>query len=198
MEDQQYRALPQSQLKSEAAYHLPDPVTTKLVDTESPAVEVMTDLRRITAVTIAFDALIDDANRKMIAHGVRTLMVVDDHRHVIGVVTSTDILGEKPMQIMRERNIRHAEIVVNSVMTPASRLEVIDLQSVVNARVGDILATLKRSRRQHVLVVDQAADGRQMVRGIFSATQIARQLDIAPLPAEVGHTFAELEIAIGF
>jgi CBS-domain-containing membrane protein len=198
MEDQQYRALPQSQLKSEAAYHLPDPVTAKLVDTESPAVEVMTDLRRITAVTIAFDALIDDANRKMIAHGVRTLIVIDDHRHVIGVVTSTDILGEKPMQIMREHNIRHAEIVVNSVMTPANRLEVIDLQSVLNARVGDILATLKRSRRQHVLVVDQAADGRQMVRGIFSATQIARQLDIAPLPAEVGHTFAEIETAIGF
>lgn len=197
MDRQQYRALPQSKLKAEAAYRLPDPTLAPPVDADSPAVEVMTDLRRIAAVTVAFDALIDDANQKMIDHGVRTLMVVDDHRHVIGIVTSTDILGEKPMQITHERGIRHAEILVRDVMTPPDRLEVIDLQVVLNARVGDVLETLKRARRQHALVVDQAAGGRQMVRGIFSATQIARQLDIAPSPPEIGHTFSEIETAIG-
>jgi len=46
-------------------------------------------------------------------------------------------------------------------------------------------------------VVDRATDGRPLVRGIFSATQIARQLDITPTPPEVGHTFAEIETAIG-
>jgi CBS-domain-containing membrane protein len=158
----------------------------------------MTDLCRTTAVTIAYDALIDDANQRMIAHGVRTLIVVDDHRHMIGVVTSTDILGERPTQVMLDHNIRHAEIKVQHVMTPSNRLEVIDLPAVLKAHVGDVLETLKRSRRQHVMVVDQTSDGRHIVRGIFSATQIARQLNIAPLPQEVGHTFAELETAIGF
>lgn len=197
MEGEHYQALPQSKLTPDAAYHLPDPSVAPHVTPESPAVEVMTDLRRVAAVTVAFDALIDVANQKMIDHGVRTLIVVDDHRHVIGVVTSTDILGEKPMQIMRERGIRHAEILVHSVMTPADRLEVIDLQAVLKARVGNVQETLKRSRRQHALVVDRATDGRPLVRGIFSATQIARQLDIAPSPPEVGHTFAEIETAIG-
>lgn len=197
MEGEHYQTLPQSKLKPGAAYHLPDPTAAPHVSLESPAVDVMTDLRRVAAVTVAFDALIDDANQKMIAHGIRTLIVVDDHRHVIGVVTSTDILGEKPMQIMRERNIRHAEIVVHNVMTPADRLEVIDLLSVLRARVGNVLETLKRSRRQHALVVDQAADGRPLVLGIFSSTQIARQLNITPSPPEVGHTFAEIETAIG-
>lgn len=197
MEGEHYQTLPQSKLKPGAAYHLPDPTAAPHVSLESPAVDVMTDLRRVAAVTVAFDASIDDANQKMIAHGIRTLIVVDDHRHVIGVVTSTDILGEKPMQIMRERNIRHAEIVVHNVMTPADRLEVIDLMSVLRARVGNVLETLKRSRRQHALVVDQAADGRPLVLGIFSSTQIARQLNIAPSPPEVGHTFAEIETAIG-
>jgi len=197
MEGEHYQALPQSKLKPDAAYHLPDPAAAPHVTPESPAVEVMTDLRRVAAVTVAFDALIDDANQKMIAHGVRTLIVVDDHQHLIGVVTSTDILGEKPMQIMRERSMRHAEIQVHSVMTPADRLEVIDLQAVLKARVGNVLETLKRARRQHALVVDRATDGRPLVRGIFSATQIARQLDITPTPPEVGHTFAEIETAIG-
>ncbi len=197
MEGPRYRLLPQAKLKADAAYHLPDPGTAAPVSADSPAVEVMTDLRRIAAVTIAPDALIDDANQAMINHGVRSLIVVDGHRRVIGIVTSTDILGEKPMQLTHERGVRRAEISVRDVMTQASRLEVIDLSVVLNARVGDVLATLKHAGRQHALAVDQGAGGRQMVRGIFSATQIARQLDIAPSPPETGHSFAEIEAAIG-
>lgn len=198
MESQHYRALPQIKLKSDAAYYLPDPTVAPPVSVNTPAVEVMTDLRRIAAVTIGADALIDDANRKMIAHNVRTLIVMNDYRHIIGIVTSTDLLGEKPMQITQKRGIRHAEIMVRDIMTPANRLEVIDLQAVLHARVGDVLNTLKRALRQHALVVDQATDGsRHMVCGMFSSTQIARQLDMTPSPLETGHTFAEIEQAIG-
>lgn len=198
MENHHFHAIPQSKLRSNTTYHLPERTAAPHVNIDSPAVEVMTDLCRTSAVTIAYDASIDDANERMIAHGVRTLIVVDDHRHVTGVVTSTDILGEKPTQVMLDHGIRHAEIRVQHVMTPSSRLEVIDLSAVLKASVGDVLETLKRSRRQHVMVVDQTNEGRHIVRGIFSATQIARQLNIAPLPQEVGHTFAELETAIGF
>ncbi len=189
MESQFYRAMPQLRLKSEDAYYLPNLTIAPLVSANSPAVEVMTDLHRIAAVTIAFDALIDDANQQMISHGVRTLIVVDDDRHVIGIVTSTDILGEKPMQITHERRIHHVEILVHDVMTPANRLEVIDLQAVLNARVGDVLETLKHSRRQHALVVSQATGGKHVVRGIFSATQIARQLNVASSQPEIEHNF---------
>ena len=198
MDDQHYRTLPQSNLKAGAAYDLPDPTMAPPVSADTPAVDVMTDLRRVAAVTIAFDALIDDANEKMIAHGVRTLIVVDDLRHVIGIITTTDILSEKPMQFTHKRGTRHAEITVHDVMTPANRLEVIDLQAVLNSRVGDVLETLKRSRRQHALVLEQETGGRQLVRGIFSATQIARQLNMPPAPLETGQTFAEIETAIGF
>jgi acetyl-CoA carboxylase beta subunit len=59
------------------------------------------------------------------------------------------------------------------------------------------VATLKRAGRQHALVVDQASGGRQMVRGIFSLTQIARQLGIAVQTPAIGNTFAEIEAAIG-
>jgi CBS domain-containing protein len=197
MENQSYRILPHSTLKSEAAYHLPDQIMPPHVNANSAAVDVMTDLRRISTVTVVFDVSIDDANQKMIAHGVRTLIVVDEVRNVIGIVTSTDILGEKSMQFTHQRGSRHAEILVRDVMTSASRMEVIALKTIFNSRVGDVLETLKRSRRQHALVVDDANGTRQIVVGIFSSTQIARQLGLVPDPPETGHTFSEIETAIG-
>jgi hypothetical protein len=197
MESQHYRALPHSPLKAETAYHLPDSAVAPVVNLDSAAVLVMTDLRQIAAVTIDADALIMDANQKMMAHGVRTLLVIDDLRNVIGLVTSTDILGEKSMQLTHVRGARHADILVRDVMTPSHRMEVIDLKTVLNARVGDVMATLKNARRQHALVVDRDSDGSQMVRGIFSSTQVERQLDLVPGPPDTGTTFAELETAIG-
>jgi hypothetical protein len=42
-------------------------------------------------------------------------------------------------------------------------------------------------------VVEQSASGQQIVRGLFSATQIARQLGIAIGTSEIARTFAEIE-----
>jgi len=182
-------------------YHLPLPSVDAPIRLDSPATEVMTDLRRVSAVTINSHASIDEANRTMIAKGVRTLFVVDDARHVYGFITSTDILGESPIQFAQERGIRYTEVVVRDIMTPADRLEILDFHDVQRARVGDVVATLKLAGRQHALVVEAiegAPNGQRTVRGIFSLTQIARQLgipqqqtrDIARTVAEIGALIA--------
>ena len=44
----------------------------------------------------------------MIQRGVRLLLVVDQNRSVLGVITATDILGEKPMQVDRAARRRGA------------------------------------------------------------------------------------------
>ena len=78
---------------------------------------------------------------------------------------------------------------------------------VEGARVGHVLETLRRAGRQHALVVDfdEIPSGRPlappahrtMVRGIFSISQIARQLGVAvPTGGEVARTFSEIESAI--
>ena len=82
-------------------------------------------------------------------------------------------------------------------MTPGSAIEVLQMNDVLRAKVGQILETLKQSGRQHALVVDQdTVTGRQMVRGVFSASQIARQLGIPMQTTEVARTFAEIEAVI--
>ena len=54
-------------------------------------------------------------------------------------------------------------------------------------------ATLKAAGRQHAVVVDVDEQGRQKVRGIFSASQIARQLGVVIQTTEIARTFAEVE-----
>jgi CBS-domain-containing membrane protein len=181
-------------LQPGAPYAQPTQVVPQRVSLEDPAVQVMTDFQAVSAVIVLSGDALDEAHRRMIQRGVRLLLVIDQNRRVVGVVTAADILGEKPMQVIAHRGIRREELLVRDVMTPQESLEVLDLAAVRAARVGHIVATLKDSGRQHAIVVEYDTKGRQTVRGLFSATQIARQLGVAlPTTGEVARTFSEIE-----
>lgn len=193
----QYKTLEAGRLEAGAGYHQPATFSPQPVGIDSPALEVMTDLRLVPAATIDPETHIDVANQAMIARGVRSLLVVDRNGNVAGVVTARDILGERPMQMVSKRGVKHHEIKVADVMTAREDIEVLDMGDVLRVRVGSIVETLKRSGRQHALVVDRdVVANRQMVRGIFSASQVARQLGVPMQATEVARTFAEIEIAI--
>lgn len=155
----------------------------------------MTDFHQTHAVTIHSAATMDYANQKMIEHGVRLLLVVDDSGFVTGVVSAADILGEKPVQLMRETGVKRKEITVSALMPRNDELDVIRLDSLAGAKVGHIVTTLKRAGRQHILVVEHE-NQRQIVCGLFSASQIARQLGVPVHTTEVARTFAEIEATL--
>lgn len=193
---QEYRPLPEMLLGAEEAYVLPDPYLPRRVRLDSPAIEVMTDLHRIPAATISPDVTVDEAHQIMILRGVRMLLATDLERKVIGLITAVDILGERPMQVVRERALKRSELLVRHIMTPSDRLHVIRMTDVLTAEVGSVIATLKSAGRLHALVVDEDYVGRRTIRGIFSASQVARQMGV-PIPtSEVARTFAEIEAAI--
>lgn len=176
MISERYMPLRQSKLKSGAGYELAGTSPVKKVDLDSPAIDVMTDLRRVEALTTTEDVSIDDAQKMMIDYGVRSLIVVDVEHKVAGIITATDILSDKPMQHIHTRGLLHSDLEVRDIMTPAAEIDVIDLKDVLSACVGQVIETLEQHDRQHALVVDQAEDGHQRVCGIFSSTQIARQM----------------------
>jgi hypothetical protein len=197
--EQRYHALREVPSLPGASYHLPVPAPIAQVRPDSPAIDVMTDLSKVTPITTRSLATIEEANRTMMNRGVRALFVVDYERAVLGIITASDVLGEKPIQLAQQRGIRHDEVVVRDIMTPAQRLEAISFDDVLQARVGDVVATLRLSGRQHALVVEhaRAAAAPQTVRGIFSLTQIARQLGLPPQPShDIGRTFVELMAAL--
>lgn len=188
-----YPLLELSLLQSGAGFSEPEQNTVRHVGLDDAAESVMTDLRRVNAVVIKPGDNINEANQRMIQRGVRLLLVVDDNRKVEGLITATDILGEKPLQLIAMRAGRREDIQVGDIMTPQRRLEVLRMDDVRNAKVGHIVATLKKSGRQHALAVEISRSGQQTICGLFSATQIARQLGVAIHVGEVARTFAEIE-----
>ncbi|MSQ52581.1 MAG: CBS domain-containing protein [Betaproteobacteria bacterium] len=167
----------------------------KRLDMEAPAVRIMTDLTLVAAATIEPSRGIEEANDTMIRRGVRLLFVMHTDQRLAGLVTATDILGEKPVRLAVERGIPRRELVVSDIMISEENLEAVDFQTILTSKVGHVVATLKSLGRQHALVVERAAAG-DFVRGILSATQIARSLGITLEPGEVSRTFAEIEAAL--
>jgi len=162
------------------------------VTLDSPAVDVMTDLARVPAVSIHGGASLDEANRYMIARGVRALFVLEQDGRVAGLVTATDILGERAMRIARSRGASRGELVVSDVMTPASDVVAFALRDVAAAKVGHVIASMQQASRHHALV-SEAGEGGERIRGIFSVTEIARQLGEPVQIPDIATTFAEVE-----
>lgn len=194
--NREYHPLSAHPLQPGARHHQPGEDVAR-VRVDSPALAVMTDLRQIPAATIDPEAPVDAAKRFMVRRGVRLLLVSDDEHQVLGLIIWSDLLGEKPVQFALERGIRRQEIRVRDIMIPREQLEVLHYADLVHAEVGHVVATLQHAGRQHALVADMGADGRtETVRGIFSASQIARQLGVAIQTTEVAQTFAEIEAAL--
>ena len=179
-------------LKAGSSFSRPTQVLPQNVVMNDPAISVMTDLRSVSVVNVRAKTSLDKANAKMIRYGIRTLLVLDDADKVVGFLTATDVMGEKPVRFLQQVGGTHADIMVSDVMTVQSELEVLNLVDVLKAKVGNILVTLKASGRQHAMVVEENADGSQTVRGLFSATQISRQLGLQIKTAEVAKIFAEI------
>lgn len=169
------------------------PAAPNPVRFDSPAFEVMTDLRKIHAAVITPNTTMEIANTYMMQRGVRTLLVMNDDNSLAGIITATDILGEKPMRFIQERGVKHNEILVLDIMTPLEKLEAIALEDVAHARVGNIVASLRESGRLHELVIDYDANGLPKICGIFSWTQIEKQLGTVIPPNNVAKSFAEIE-----
>lgn len=167
------------------------------VRVDSAAIEVMTDLSLMPAASIAVSMPQEEAHRAMQLRGVRLLLVTDALRGVVGVVTAADFLGERPMRVASGHGVRFTEISVGQVMTALNEMEAMRMDDVLRAEVGHVIESLRRSGRQHALVVEPVRAGHVRIRGIFSLSQISRQLG-EPIPAatEVARNFAEIEAAI--
>lgn len=186
-----YTRLPSRNLDKSAGLLRPACVLPDHVTLENPALDVMTDFRRMTAFIATPGDTIGQAEERMHRRKVKLLFVMDSEDRVAGLVTSTDIHGEKPMQVVQARGIRRDEILVADIMTPVDRLEAIDYDDLAHARVGHVLETLKARGRQHALVIEQVGQ-RQMVRGLLSLTQLCKQLGVVVDTTEVAHTFVEI------
>jgi CBS-domain-containing membrane protein len=194
MDRTEYRSLNARSLKPGAACRQPNSYSPVRLST--PAIEVMTDFNAVSPVTIGVDASLAQATNAMISRGVRLLFVVSDENRIIGLITARDTTGERPIKLIGERGGKHSDLRVADVMTRHEDIEALPLAEVLASKVGNILRTLERLGRQHALVVETDASGDEMVRGMFSATNIGRRLGVPIQTFEVANTFAAIKAAI--
>ncbi len=188
-----HAALPTRRLERGTSITQSQPGQTAGVTLDSPALAVMTDLSLVKAATTQPSTSLRQAEQVMIYQGVRMLFVVSEMPTVEGLITTTDLRGDRQLRVVHDRHMRYDELTVADVMTPLSMLDAIEFDLMKVATVSNMIATLKQFGRNHLLVVESSGTpGRQRVRGVISRAQIVRQLGVVIDVTEVASTFAEL------
>lgn len=197
-----YRSLPPAAISGEAGLAKPMQNQFMRISLDDNALSVMTDLQKASAIIVRDITPIDQALEPMIQSGVRSLFVLDIASRVIGLITSYDIQGEKPIRYLQSLDCTHRtccrdDVLVKDIMEPMDKLRNLDFKKVRDATVGNIVATFKRVGRKHLVVVDHNRDQDEpTIRGIFSATQLERQLGMALVATSTTHSFADVEQAL--
>jgi CBS-domain-containing membrane protein len=167
-----------------------------------PAMDVMTDFTNTPAFSIGHNEPIDHALLYMKTVGVRLLFALDDNGNLTGLITSSDIQGEKPMLYLQSIDCNHmtctrSDILVRNIMTPVSHWEVINYTDAKKAQISQIISAFRSTGLKHLVVIGKSEScPESIVRGLFSASRIEQatslQLDIVSTP----RNFAEIEHAI--
>lgn len=193
---QDYQPLPLHRLDSGASYFHPRQSLPARVTAADPALMTMTDLSQVTAYTTELTTPLSKALDLMIRRGVRLLLVSNANRQIVGLITSRDIEGEKPGRILAKAGGAWEDLLVADIMTLKPKLEVLLMEDVSKARVGDIIATLRHVSRQHAMALDtDPRTGKPAVRGIFSLSQIGLQLGLDIDRSHHPTTYSDLEKA---
>jgi CBS domain-containing protein len=185
--------LPTSRIKAGTVIAQTRDREVNAVTLDSPALEVLTDLTRVKAATTSPSTTLRQAEQIMINQGVRMLLVVSDMPAIEGLVTTTDLHGDTQMRLVQQRNIRYDELRVADVMASLAELDAIDYEVMKLATVSNVIATLRRYGRNHLLVIEgPTAETPRRVRGVISRAQIERQLGSPIAVTEVANTFADV------
>ena len=167
------------------------------VTPESAALDVMTDLTAVRAATVAPGTALAQAELSMIHQGVRLLFVVSSMPSVDGIITVSDLHGERPMRLVHQRGLKYEELTVDDVMTPLSAINAVDYGALKHATVAQVVDTLLHSSQPHLLVIEHASTTAPVrIRGIISKTQVERQLGTQLQSSEIATSFAEIEQAL--
>ena len=154
----------------------------EIVHLDDPALAVMKDFNQVRPESVSPSLTMNDALNEMKIHGVHILLAKNEEDAIIGLISTEDILGEKPIRILQERRIERSKITVKMLMTPIDKIVAFKIKSARYAKVGNVVETLKNLNAHYALVIDdENSEEHNCLCGMFSTWQIGRQLhtDIA-------------------
>lgn len=176
-----YQALDFQSMPIGAGYSRPEQQFPGGLTADSPAINAMTDLRLVTALTVERTNTLAATRERMKKLGVRMLLVTGATGAVMGVITVTDLDSGRPKKIAAKSGEQPDELLVQDIMTLRGRIEVLALADVEHATIGQVLTSLWTAQRRHALVLDDAS---QQICGIFSLTRVCGQIGLDVQPGE--------------
>lgn len=169
--------------------------SNKALSLDDNAISVLSDYRLEQAPHCHNDLSLDTAMRKMQKVGTNILLVCNDAQQIIGLISSADISGEKPIQYVKDTGKKRDQIKIKHLMTNIEDIPAISTQDAISAQIGDILSTLNSVASEYILVTTQEYNS-TAIRGVFSARVIAKSLNIFFDPSPAAKSFMDYTKAL--
>lgn len=155
------------------------------VELHDPATSVMTDFRVRALFKVDPEDTIDEALQKMKIAGLRIGFAVDAaSQKILGMITSYDIMGEKPMRYLQnvgfaDRGVTHNDIKVKDIMERVEDWVSVEMKNVESVTVQGLLDAFHRTGRTHLPVLDHKDGKEHHLCGLFSSAKVLRLTDFA-------------------
>lgn len=162
------------------------------VNLKDPAISVMTDFRVRALFKVDMEDTIDEALHKMKIAGLRIAFVLDkESNKLLGMITSYDIMGEKPMRYLQsvgfaDRGVTHKDIKVKDIMEKVEDWVSVEMKNVDTVNVQALLDVFQKTGRTHLPVIDSHEGKEHHLRGLFSSAKVLRLTDFARRKAAHG------------
>lgn len=159
-------------LRTAESLLLPTVSTAVRSPAAAPALALMTDFLVTAAASIEASASLGEAERRMLDGGVGLLIVLDESPCVMGVVDRRDLRGERAAWPAEQPGRPPGELRVADVVTRLRDLDTLDLATLATATPAQVMETLRRGGRDHLLVIEPsgtAVTGR--LRGVVTRAQ---------------------------
>jgi CBS-domain-containing membrane protein len=150
----------------------------EVIHVDDPALENMYDFSCYNPLMLLPTDSITDAEMVMKVTDLRIIFIVDHLKNVLGILSSEELQGTKPYQIMQDRRIKRSEILCKSIMTPCEQILAFDIAELQHVKVGHIMTTLQEAKKHFALVIDVDNLGNTTIIGLFSFTQICKSMGI--------------------
>jgi DeoR family transcriptional regulator, catabolite repression regulator len=177
-----------------SVYTIQTPEDKSHIHLEDTAMLVFTDFMKYQPRMLEESASVDEALAMMRKTHVRMNLVIDKEEHFKGIISLLDLQSSKVMSASTKLGLARDDLSVREVMLPKEKLHALTMSELRKASIGDVVKTMQYYGDQHALVVDDT-DG-QVLRGIVSASDIARALHIPLLIGDRANSFADIYRAL--
>ncbi|MEL0647540.1 CBS domain-containing protein [Pseudoalteromonas agarivorans] len=159
-----------------------------LIDLSSPALKMVNNFTHKTPIRAQYGTTITEALKQVSAQQSDFVLVTDENKKLIGLVSSADLQSSKITIIAQRLNTPKSEVSLRDIMTPISKLTGVSMQSLGYACIGDALQTMEHQGTMFLLVTTASSE----ICGLISARQIAKTLHIPVHITPIAHSFSEV------